>query len=208
MPSPAYTLTMLAAVTTGAMDVLCLNMLPLGTMFIVQTFAAQLRGKGDLAAAGRYAYYGLFLSLIAAVVGFLLLPLIGPGIGLIGYAPAVERDMEAYIVVRLYSVVALVGTEALGSWYGGLGNTRMPLLASVVTMLSNIFLCYLLIEPRWGLPGYGVVGSAWASTIATAWMPWNMMAMPTTPGTSTVANADWPACPLPPPTPWPMVGNT
>ena len=50
--------------------------------------------------------------------------------------------------------------------------------------------------------------NSWASTIATAWMPWNMMAMPTTPGTSTVAKADWPACPLPPPTPWPMVGNT
>ncbi len=43
----------LAAVTTGAMDVLCMIMLPLGTMFILQTFAAQLRGKGDLVAAGR-----------------------------------------------------------------------------------------------------------------------------------------------------------
>jgi MATE family multidrug resistance protein len=157
----------LAAVTTGAMDVLCLIMLPLGTMFILQSFAAQLRGKGDLVAVGRYAHYGLFLSGLAGVVGLCIVPLIGFGLGLIGYEPAVERDMEAYISVRLYSVAALVGTEALGNWYGGLGNTRMALVASVLTMVSNVFLNWLLIEPRWGLPGYGAEGAAWASAMAT-----------------------------------------
>jgi len=157
----------LAAVTTGAMDVLCLIMLPLGSMFILQSFAAQLRGKGDLVAVGRYAHYGLFLSVVAGAIGFCVVPLIGFGLGLIGYEPAVERDMEAYISVRLYSVAMLVGTEALGNWYGGLGNTRMALVASVLTMVSNVLLNYLLIEPHWGLPGYGAVGAAWASTVAT-----------------------------------------
>jgi len=157
----------LAAVTTGAMDVLCLLMLPLGTMFIIQSFAAQLRGRGDLVAVGRYAHYGLFLSAAAGMIGLLVVPLIGPGLGLIDYEPAVARDMEAYIAVRLYATFALVGNEALGNWYGGLGNTRVPLIASVLIMVSNVFLNYALIEPRFGLPGYGVAGSAWASTIAT-----------------------------------------
>jgi MATE family multidrug resistance protein len=34
-------------------------------------------------------------------------------------------------------------------------------------MLANVLLCYLLIQPRFGLPGYGVAGSAWAAVIAT-----------------------------------------
>jgi len=157
----------LAAVTTGALDVLCLNMLPLGTMLILQSFAAQLRGRGDLGAVARYAYCGLLVSLVAGLLGVLVIPLIGSGLSLVGYEPAVERDMEAYIAVRLYVSVALIGNEALGSWYGGLGNTRLPLVASVLIMVSNIALNYLLIEPRFGLPGYGVVGSAWASSIAT-----------------------------------------
>jgi MATE family multidrug resistance protein len=37
----------------------------------------------------------------------------------------------------------------------------------LVTMVSNIGLNWLLIEPRLGLPGYGVTGAAWASTSAT-----------------------------------------
>ena len=157
----------LAAVTTGAMDVLCLTMLPLGTMMILQSFAAQLRGRGDLSAVGRYAHYGLFLSVVAGLIGLLVVPLVEPGLEFIGYEPAVQRDMEAYIAVRLYASVALVGNEALGNWYGGLGNTRIPLMASLLIMVSNIALNLLLIEPHFGLPGYGVVGSAWASSIAT-----------------------------------------
>ena len=35
-----------------------------------------------------------------------------------------------------------------------------------------------------------------------------MIEIPTTPGTSTVANADSATLPPPPPTPWPIVGNT
>jgi MATE family multidrug resistance protein len=34
-------------------------------------------------------------------------------------------------------------------------------------MVGNVILNYLLIEPRLGLPGYGVAGAAWASTLAT-----------------------------------------
>ncbi len=157
----------LAAVTTGAMDVLCLAMLPLGTMFILQSFSSQLRGRGDLVAAGRYAYYGLIVAGISGVVALLLIPLLAPGLSVIGYEDAVRRDMRDYMSIRFLSVFALVGTEGLANWYGGLGNTRIALVTSVITMVANIFLNYALIEPRFELPGYGAVGAAWASSLAT-----------------------------------------
>ena len=43
----------LAAVTTGAFNTFCLVILPMGTSFILQSFAAQLRGRGDLVAVRR-----------------------------------------------------------------------------------------------------------------------------------------------------------
>src|SRR5204862_5243938 len=43
----------LAAVTTGAINLYAIAVLPMGTVFIVQSFAAQLHGRGDLAAARR-----------------------------------------------------------------------------------------------------------------------------------------------------------
>jgi MATE family multidrug resistance protein len=75
--------------------------------------------------------------------------------------------METYMSIRFLSAAALIGAEGLANWYGGLGNTRIALVTTSFTTGLNIFLNYALIEPRFGLPGYGVAGAAWASTVAT-----------------------------------------
>ena len=49
----------------------------------------------------------------------------------------------------------IVGTEALGSWYGGLGNTRLQMIACVVVMLLNVLLNWALIYGHLGLPRTG-----------------------------------------------------
>lgn len=157
----------LAAVTTGALNTFALVILPMGTVFILQSFAAQLRGRGELEAVRRYALYGLILSAIAAVLAAAAIPVVPWVLGRFKYAPGVHDAMATYMSIRLLSVGAAVGSEALGNWYGGLGNTRIAMIIGVVTMVSNVALNWLLIEPRLGLPGYGVAGAAWASVIAS-----------------------------------------
>jgi MATE family multidrug resistance protein len=157
----------LAAVTTGAFDSFVAIIFPMGTVFIVQSFAAQLRGKGDLEGARRYAWYGLGLALVAGAIGVSLIPLVPRVVALLGYDPAVASLMSSFIAIRLLSVTPIVATEALVNWYGGLGNTRLGMICGLTTMTSNVALNYLLIEPRFGLPGFGVAGSASASVTAS-----------------------------------------
>lgn len=157
----------LAAVTTGAMNAFLAIILPTGTVLILQSFTAQLRGRGELAAVRRYAWYGLAFAVVAELLALLLIPLLPVLLGLVEYDDAVRGYLQMYLAIRLLSVGPAVAMEALGNWYGGLGNTRPAMVAGVIAMLCNVFGNYLLIEPRWGLPGYGVAGAAWASTIAT-----------------------------------------
>jgi len=157
----------LAAVTTGSLNVISAIILPMGTVFIVQSFTAQLRGRGELEAARRYALYGLAIALISGLLAAAFTPLIPVLLGKLEYSPEVRGLMTEYISIRLLSVGAAVGMEALGNWYGGLGNTRLAMIAGVVAMVANVIGVYLLIEPRFGLPGYGVAGAAWASVAAT-----------------------------------------
>ncbi len=157
----------LAAVTTGAFNTFCLIILPMGTSTILQSFASQLRGKGDLGAVRRYAYYGLFLALVAGVCALAAIPFVPFAVHRLGYAPGVERAMATYVSIRLLSVGAVVGTEALGAWYGGLGNTRIAMIAGATSMIVNVLGCYALIQPRFGLPGFGVAGAGWASVLAS-----------------------------------------
>lgn len=157
----------LAATTTGGLNTFAFIILPMGTAFIVQSFVAQLRGRGDLGAARRYAYYGLFLALGAALFAAAMSPLLPFLVGQLGYTPHVEELIVTVMTIRLLSVGAAVGSEALGSYFGGLGNTRPAMVGGVVAMVANVGLNLLLIEPHFGLPGYGVRGSAWASVIAS-----------------------------------------
>jgi MATE family multidrug resistance protein len=159
--------TALAATVTGALNTFAFIILPFGTVFILQSFAAQLRGRGELSAIPRYAYYGLLLAAGSALLAALFIPLVPWTLSHTRYSPEVQQLMGDYISIRAWSVGAAVGAEAIANWYGGLGNTRLSMVVGVVTMVVNVIGNYLLIEPRFGLPGYGVVGAAWASTLAT-----------------------------------------
>lgn len=157
----------LAATTTGAMNTFLVLILPMGTVFIIQSFAAQLFGKGDLVGARRYAIYGLLIALVTEAIALLAIPLIAPMLGLFPYEPAVHADMAEYMQWRVVSVGPAIGLEALGAYYGGLGRTTVPMLANVGAMVLNVAFNWLLIDGNLGAPRLGVAGAAVASSIAT-----------------------------------------
>jgi len=165
----------LAATTTGAMNTFAFIILPMGTVFIVQSFAAQLFGRGDLTAARRYAWYGLILAAVAMVVSVVATPLVGPTLRLFRFSPEVHDLQTRYIGVRMWSLGAVVGTEALGNWFAGLGNTRIQMRASLVTMASNVLLNWVFIYGKLGAPALGVTGAALANTIAS-WLGFALVA--------------------------------
>lgn len=157
----------LAAATAGSLNVICMSMLPLGTAFIVQSYAAQMMGKHDVAGTRRFGWYGVLLAVVAGIVYAALIPAIGGLVGRLHYAPNVQGMMTEYIAIRFASIGAVVGIEAIGNWYGGLGNTRYQMAASLLMMVANVILNWMLIEGHWGAPALGVRGAAWASVFAT-----------------------------------------
>jgi MATE family multidrug resistance protein len=157
----------LAATTTGAMNTFVFLILPMGTTFIVQSFAAQLFGKGDHVGARRYALYGLVIAFASGIFALAVLPAIGPSLSLFGYEPAVRTAMHGYLFGRLPSAGAAIGLEALGAYYGGIGRTWVPMIANVVAMVLNVALNAILIDGRLGAPALGVYGAAIASSIST-----------------------------------------
>lgn len=158
----------LAATTTGAIDAFALFILPMGTVFIVASFTSQLAGRGEPRSARRFGVYGLLVALATEIVGVALIPLLVPTLGLLDYQPAVERLLVDYLAIRLLSGGAVVGLEALANYYGGLGNTRLPMAANVLAMLLNVPLNWVLIYGRLGAPAMGVAGAALASVIASS----------------------------------------
>jgi MATE family multidrug resistance protein len=157
----------LAAVTTGSMNTFTTIILPMGVVFIAQSFASQLSGRGRTDVAVRYAWYALLLSLVALIMAVGSIPFIDDILDLVGYEGQVLVLMTGYLQIRALSVGAAVGTEALGNWYGGLGNTRLHMIAGLVAMVINVFLNWVLIYGNLGAPALGAHGAALASVIAS-----------------------------------------
>ena len=157
----------IAASATGGFNVFLIMMLPMGTVFIVQSFVAQLVGAGDRDSTPRFAWYGLILAAISGAIALAMIPLIDPLLELAAFSPEVRTQMSDYMVIRMYSVAGVVIVETLGNWYGGLNNTWMALIASVVAMVSDLFLNWVLIYGHLGAPEMGIDGAALSSTIGS-----------------------------------------
>jgi len=151
----------IAATATGGLNTMTFVFLPMGLAFIVQSFVAQLVGRGDHDQTRRFAWYGLGFAVIAGIVAALAIPFVAPALGLASYTPEVRELMTGYMDIRLLSVAAAVGVEALGNWYGGLGNTWMQMIAGLITMVAAVTCNAIFI------PYYGVDGAAIGSVIAT-----------------------------------------
>jgi MATE family multidrug resistance protein len=157
----------LAATTAGALNAFALFILPMGTVFVVASFSSQLHGAGDPGGARRYGWYGLAIAAATQVVAVASLAAVGPALRLFPYDPEVRGLLHGYLALRLWSSGPAVGLEALGSYYGGLGNTRLPMMAQVAAMALNVAGNWLLIDGHMGLPAMGVRGAALASAIST-----------------------------------------
>jgi MATE family multidrug resistance protein len=157
----------LAATTAGAMNTFAFFILPLGVVFIVSSFSSQLLGRGDLAGARRYGFYGLGVAAATQVIGMAAIPFLDPGLARFGFAPDVREMLAGYLAIRLWSGGAAIGIEALANYYGGLGNTRLPMEASVAAMVLNVIGNWLLIDGHLGAPALGVRGAALASALST-----------------------------------------
>ena len=157
----------LAATTTGAFNTYLVLILPMGTLFIVASFASQLFGRGDLAGARRYGYYGLAVAVVTQVLCLLGIAAMPWVLNQLPYEPAVRALMVGYLSIRLLSGGAAMGLEALSNYYGGVGNTRLPMIANLVAMGSTLVLNWVLINGHFGAPAMGVRGSALSNLIAS-----------------------------------------
>lgn len=166
----------LAATTTGALNTFTVIILPLGMALIIQSFAAQLVGRGRAGEARRYAWYGLAIAAVAMAIAAAAIPALPLVLGQLDLEPQVRDEMTAYMQLRLLSVGAAVGMEVLGNWYAGLGNTRVQMVGGLLVMVVNVPLNYLLIEGNLGAPALGVEGAAIASTVAS-WIGFAALAL-------------------------------
>ncbi len=161
--------TELGAVGFGGVWLWTLLVIFIGTATGVQTFVAQTFGAGEKQDCGRWAWQGLYALLPASVlwVGCIALAF-EPLLSLSGASVELRGLAVQYARARLVGAPAVVAAVVLTSFFRGVGDTRTPLIATVVANVLNAVAAYGLVFGRFGLPAWGVAGAG-AATALSNW---------------------------------------
>ncbi len=133
----------------------------------VQTFVSQHHGAGDEKACGGWLWQGIYAAAPAAALGlFGFAALSGPLWSALGTTPEIQRHAVDYVHMRPIGLTGLVLWTALAAFFRGFGETRTPLVATVVANLTNAALAYGLVFGKLGLPAWGIAGAGAATSIS------------------------------------------
>jgi putative MATE family efflux protein len=128
---------------------------------------AQAVGARDTREASRLARQALIWSLlIAAPLTAIGLPLTPWLIGLFGLPPDVAGVAESYLAVNLGAVATITLMLLASAVLRGAGDSRTPMLVTLLANVVNVALSWALIYGHMGLPALGAVGSAWGTVIS------------------------------------------
>lgn len=135
------------------------NFLAYGTTPLV----ARHVGRGDRRAAGRVVLEAFTLAVLVGGVALALLEaMAGPVVRLMGASEAVRGPAVDYLRIRALAGPAVLLITAGHGAFRGYHDTRTPLWITLGLNLVNLVLDPLFI---FGF-GWGLVGAAWATTIA------------------------------------------
>ena len=158
----------LAAVGSAGLWSFVMNTFVVGVVGCVATFVGQSVGRNRPEDCGRYAWQGIYLSLVAGLLALALWPMAAPIFNLMPHSPEVQTQEIAYFRVRLLGYVFVAWQTALASFFQAINKPVIPMLAAFAANIVNVVLDYGLIFGKLGLPRMEIAGAALATVIALA----------------------------------------
>lgn len=156
---------MAAAMSGGLTAFMCFTFF-IGVIGYGNALVAQHLGSGRRERCGLAAAQGLLLALLSYPFILLVRP---AGLWLLrsaGHDPLQQALETDYFRIMIWFAVFPLLRAAFGSFFSGIGRTRMVMIANGIGMLVNILLNYVLIFGKCGLPALGLRGAAFGTAIA------------------------------------------
>ena len=140
----------------------------MGLAGYTSVFISQFYAKKKNASVTISLWQGVWLSLISAALLAVLTPLGRWLIISFGHELSVQKlELSYFTILNIFGGFA-VTNNALGSFFSGRGNTKIPMYTSLAGIALNMVLDYVFIFGKLGMPRLGIQGAAWATVISCA----------------------------------------
>ncbi|GAA0726486.1 MATE family efflux transporter [Aquimarina litoralis] len=150
----------LAAVSLGNSFMFIAMSLGIGFSTAITPLIAEADGENNFA-SGKLAFkHGLFLCTTLGIILFLGILVAKPLMYYMEQPIEVVELAIPYLDLVAVSLIPLIVFQAFKQFSDGLSMTKYPMYATLIANIVNIFLNYLLIFGKFGLPQMGIVGAA------------------------------------------------
>jgi MATE family multidrug resistance protein len=160
----------LAAVAVGASVWFLGLTVCLGLMMAVSPIAARYYGAGEAEMIGRYTRQALWLGIALGLTLFALAQLfVDPILAFLGIDEGFRELTVGYVRAVTFGYPAICVFFAFRFTTEGIGLTRPIMWTSLLALVSNVFLNWVFMFGKLGVPAYGAVGCGMASAV-TVWL--------------------------------------
>lgn len=151
------------------------NLTIFGGMSGASIFGAQYYGKGDMDGLRHTLRFRLIFAVAFGALGILALIFFGDSFFMLFLSSeastpeqiaATLGHAKSYMWIMLWGLLPFAVSNCFASVLKDTGETFIPMVASVISIVVNLALNYLLIFGSFGFPRMGVSGAALATVIA------------------------------------------
>lgn len=139
-----------------------------GTAQGVQAFVSRHDGAGEPEKCGPWIWQSLWLLLPVMTAWMFVVAFLFPKlVALIAPSAEMQTAAVAFGYARLWGGPPVVINFALTSFFRGIGDTRTPLIVTLIGVAVHLVFAYGLIFGALGMPAWGVVGAGAAQSIGS-----------------------------------------
>ena len=155
----------LAAIALGTSLWIPVLLLLRGVIMALTPVVAYHRGARDFQSISVEFFQMVWLALIASVLLIAYLVSAKPILEWIGVASEIIPIGSDYAFALAFGVPGIALFYTLNGFCEGMNNTKVPMIISVIGLLVNIPVNYVLIYGKFGFPEMGAVGCGWATSL-------------------------------------------
>lgn len=163
MVSPSH---MAASLGGGVASFFCMSLF-IGVLSYTNALVAQYFGKDEWGKCSRVLTQGLILTLSFVPLLLLIGYLVSDLFEFMGHAPEQAALEKKYFLILIWGASISLCKTCIASYFSGIGETRVVMIADTIGVAINIPLSYILIFGAMGIPELGIAGAAYGTIIAT-----------------------------------------
>lgn len=137
-------------------------------------YTAQFFGAGDIKGVRDTFRIKIMLSTVLLTVACTIFVVFGDGLislflkgdGDAAMAESMQHWAKQYLMIMLVGMPAFAISQSYAGTLREMGDTRLPMIASVSAVITNAVFNYILIFGKFGFPRMGVAGAAWATVLS------------------------------------------